>query len=168
MEDYRNCLGYARGCGLSIGKHLSVPSGSSWHCEAGYGAGHPVVRAAGPQGANVRQAANSWARPGPKGGDYPAFQQELIYEQRKRALRAGCPAGRIRYFRRTVAPHGHGRRSFGVPSALDSRTTKIFHPAECFAGVCTPRLRRRLCEESRCRNGRTPSLNPGSPNEREP
>jgi hypothetical protein len=63
MGDYRSCLGATFFCGSrklidSYYFCFSGLSGSSWQCEAGYGAGHLVVRAAGPQGANVRQAAN--------------------------------------------------------------------------------------------------------------
>jgi hypothetical protein len=77
MGDYNSCLGAMLFVTLtelpSVAKSSDL-SGSSWQYKAGYGAGHLVVRAAVPQGANVRQAANSWGLGQvPKGGDYPAF-----------------------------------------------------------------------------------------------
>ena len=123
--------------------------GSSWHCEAGYGTGHLVVRAAGPQGetCDKRHTLGPW--PGSKGGNYP---QQFRQFHQFCALRAAVPAGRSRRLRRNPI-----RSSAQLPGSGDSQVlaASLVEPANKFPprrmlrwGV-TPRADRSTRHEER-------------------
>jgi hypothetical protein len=118
---------------------LEQHPGSSWQCEAGYGAGHLVVLAAVPQGetCDKRQTLESSARHS-KGGKHP--QHPCNEHERKRALWAFRPAERFRRFQLSLtlrrfspAPAGSTVHAFYLRCV--SISGRSFHPAECFAGA---------------------------------
>jgi hypothetical protein len=128
-------------------------------------------RVRGVQTCDKRQTLNfsNWLKI--MGGDYPSFRCQSHHEKCMCALREDCLAGRFRCFRRAIAVQSVGccqsgqmaRGQCGMCSRFHRclsfcRSVKIsFHPAECFAGVCSTRFRCRLCEERRCRNRRAES-----------
>ncbi len=140
---------------------LVVLSGSSWHCEAGYGAGHLVVRAAGPQGANVRQAANveprtacgikgrrlstvsvpthsriAYARsPGTpsRRAHSPSLAKTALLRRRAGFSKSSFKFSRAQELYRGQALYGCCNRVCLV--YVRRRHDPGFHPAECFAGV---------------------------------
>jgi hypothetical protein len=128
MGDCRSCLGATFFCGARrsypyVDDSVAL-SGSSWHCEAGYGAGHLVVRAAGPQGANVRQAANIDTRTacGLKG-------RRLSTVSVPTHLRIACARSPGRLSRRALSPSLANRALFGaaVGRPVRSRPAGLLH-----------------------------------------